>query len=242
MLLERGVLDAPALTRIETMREAAPQRLSKLVIDMGLISTDNLYRVLGEAAGFPLWDGEGEPFVDTGFPEGFLDYNRILPVQRADNVMLVIDDIEDDGLVDMLQRLRPDAQLALAPPQKLNQALALLFGDTQRDDEAGAATLGFDDINHLKDLALEAPIVRMVSELMTSGVEMGASDIHLEPAKNRIVLRYRVDGVLHVRPPPSPEEFPAVVVAHQDSRQPRHCRAAPAAGWEDSYAYRGSGG
>jgi general secretion pathway protein E len=210
LLLERGVLDAPALTRIETMREAAPQRLSKLVVDMGLISTDNLYRILAEAAGFPLWDGEGEPFVDSGFPEGFLDYNRILPVQRADDVMLVIDDIEDDGLVDMLHRLRPDAQLALAPPQKLNQSLALLFGDSQRDDEAGAAALGFDDISHLKDLALEAPIIRQVSEMITAGVEMGASDIHLEPGKQGIQLRYRVDGVLHARTAPATTDFPAV--------------------------------
>ena len=208
LLLERGVLDAGGLARVEEIRTSSPQRLSGLIVDMGLLSWEALYDIFSDATGLPLWNGEGEPFIDDGFPEGFLDYNRILPVQRADGPCFVIEDPEDDGLIDMLWRLRPEVPLALAPPQKLKPALAALFG--QNDDAVEARSLGADDISHLKDLALEAPIIRKVNDLITAGVEMRASDIHLEPGKQGIELRYRVDGVLHAGSPPSPEDYPAV--------------------------------
>lgn len=208
LLVERGVLDAGDLARVEEIRTNSPQRLSGLIVDMGLLSWDALYDIFADVTGLPLWDGEGDPFIDEGFPEGFLDYNRILPVQRADGPCFVLEDPEDDGLIDMLRRLRPDVPLALAPPQRLKPALAALFG--QNEDEAEARGFGAEDISHLKDLALEAPIIRKVNELITAGVEMRASDIHLEPGKQGIELRYRVDGVLHAGSPPSPEDYPAV--------------------------------
>jgi general secretion pathway protein E len=209
LLLQRGILDEAGLARVEEVRAASPQRLSKLVVDMGLVSADNLYQILAEASGLPIWDSEGEPFIDPFFPEGFLDYNRILPVQRGEATWLVVEDSEDDGLIDMLRRLRPETQIALAPPQKLNAAFAQLFGDSAREggEEAG---LGIDDISHLKDLALEAPIIRQVSELINAGIEVRASDIHLEPGKLGIDLRYRVDGVLHRRPAPAAQDYAAV--------------------------------
>ena len=209
LLIARGVLDAGGLARIEEIRARSPQRLSGLIVDMGLLSSDALYDIFADITGLQLWDGEGDPFIDEGFPPGFLDYNRILPVLRTDGPCFVLEDPEDDGLIDMLRRLRPEVSLALAPPQKLKKALAALFG--QNDDEAAEArSLGTEDISHLKDLALEAPIIRQVSELITDGVEMRASDIHLEPGKTGIELRYRVDGVLHSGSPPSAEDYPAV--------------------------------
>jgi len=210
LLVERGILGRDDLARIEAARAHNPQRLSQLVVDMGLMSQESLYELFSAALGVPLWDGDGEAFVDTTFPEGYLSFNRILPLRRETGVWLVVDDPEDDGLLDMLARLRPDAQIALCTPQKLSHALSILLGgDTGRAQEQGSLTV--EDIGHLKDLALEAPIVRLVNELITTGVEMGASDIHLEPEKNRIVLRYRVDGVLHVRPAPSLDDYAAVV-------------------------------
>ena len=209
LLLQRGVLDASGLARVEEIRAHSPQRLSHLVVDMGLLSWDALYEIFADVTGLPLWDGEGDSFVDEGFPDGFLDYNHILPVQRVGGQSLVIDDPEDDGLIDMLQRLRPEVPLFLAPPQKLKHALEALFG-TNADESTEARGLGAEDISHLKDLALEAPIIRQVSELITAGVEMRASDIHLEPGKQGVELRYRVDGVLHARAAPLPDDYPAV--------------------------------
>ncbi len=54
-----------------------------------------------------------------------------------------------------------------------------------------------EDVGHLKDLASEAPIIRLVNMLITRAVEGRASDIHIEPFEDELKVRYRIDGVLH---------------------------------------------
>jgi len=209
VLVERGILDEGRLARLQEIRSSSPQRLSKLVVDTGLLSTDALYGLFADITGLPLWNGEGEAFIDEAFPVGFLDFNHVLPVARDGETWFVIEDPEDDGLHDMLLRLRPAARIAIAPPQKLRPALTLLFGASGEDD--AETLLAAEDIGHLKDLALEAPIIRLVNDMVTTGVEIRASDIHLEPSKQGVSLRYRVDGVLHSRQAPETKDFPAVV-------------------------------
>jgi len=210
LLIEHGVVEPAALARLEEIRKTTPQRLSRLVVDMGLVSQETLCQTFADALHLPVWDGEGEPVSAAMFPQGFLDYNRILPLQRGSDVWLVIDDPEDDGLIDMLGRLHPEATVALAPPQRLSLALSrLAAGESVPDD--GGMGMSLEDVGHLKDLALEAPIIRQVNDLISAGIDMGASDIHLEPAKGRVELRYRIDGVLHARAAPSVEDYPAVI-------------------------------
>jgi general secretion pathway protein E len=61
-----------------------------------------------------------------------------------------------------------------------------------------------EDVEHLKDLASEAPVIRLVNMIMQRAVESRASDIHIEPFENRLKVRYRLDGVLHeVESPPA---------------------------------------
>ncbi len=61
-----------------------------------------------------------------------------------------------------------------------------------------------DDVNHLRDMASEAPIIRLVNRLIINAVEIKASDIHFEPFENEFKVRYRLDGVLHeVENPPT---------------------------------------
>jgi len=208
-LTARGILDAERREQISALRAKSPQKLGKLLVDTGLLNAEALYQFYGEHFGLPLWNGDGEPFLDERLPEGFIAYNRVLPVRQDGKLVLAIEDPEDDGLLDMLGRLLGDAQIQLAPAQKIGPALNTLLGDQGQD--AAGEDLSVDDISHLKDLALEAPIIRYVNEVIGDGVEMGASDIHLEPSKARIELRYRVDGVLITRVPPARDDYAAVV-------------------------------
>jgi general secretion pathway protein E len=61
--------------------------------------------------------------------------------------------------------------------------------DYQADDE--------EDIDHLRDLASEAPVIRLVNLIITKAIDLKASDIHFEPFETQFRIRYRVDGVLH---------------------------------------------
>src|SRR6202140_4718267 len=103
-----------------------------------------------------------------------------------------------------------DVRPLVAIPSELDAALERLYGagrtavgqilgDVEQRDE-----LAFDaDVQQLKDLASEAPVIRLVGLLITNALEARASDIHIEPFENRLIVRYRIDGVLHeVESPP----------------------------------------
>src|SRR5713101_1603176 len=98
----------------------------------------------------------------------------------------------------------------IAAPNEIDAALERLYGggkssmgqivDTiqTRDEEQD-----WGDVEHLKDLASEAPVIRLVNLMLTKALESRASDIHIEPFENRLHVRYRIDGVLHdVESPP----------------------------------------
>ena len=60
-----------------------------------------------------------------------------------------------------------------------------------------------DDAGHLRDMASEAPIIRLVNRLILNAIEQRASDIHFEPFEDIFKIRYRIDGVLHdIESPP----------------------------------------
>ena len=70
----------------------------------------------------------------------------------------------------------------------------------------------FGDIEHLKDLASEAPVIRLVNLVINHALERRASDIHIEPFENRLIVRYRIDGVLHETESP-PRRLSAAVIS-----------------------------
>ena len=76
-------------------------------------------------------------------------------------------------------------------PERLIETLGEGFGDDE-------------NIEHLRDLASEVPVIRMVNLIISRAVESRSSDIHIEPFEKDLRLRYRVDGVLqNIDPPPN---------------------------------------
>src|SRR5690606_249393 len=79
-------------------------------------------------------------------------------------------------------------------------------------ETAGGEAGELDDVEHLRDLASEAPVIRLVNLLVQRAVELRASDIHIEPFENRLKVRYRIDGVL-VEAESPPANLTAAVVS-----------------------------
>jgi general secretion pathway protein E len=210
-LLNQGVIDAKTLQRATQLNSDAPPE--KILLDMGIISEEQLLHAFSEISNLPIWDGEGEPTQPPPLPEEFLIYNSILAITKNDQQWLIIDTPLDDGLIDLLQRALPETQIALYPASELQQLIDKHYQLEVNQDNTDDGTLdnAFNDIERLKDLALEAPIIRLVNDMLSQAVKLGASDIHLEPSRNRIELRYRIDGVLVSRTSPNPDEYPAIV-------------------------------
>ncbi|RMD89920.1 MAG: type II secretion system protein GspE, partial [Alphaproteobacteria bacterium] len=105
----------------------------------------------------------------------------------------------------------------VAIPTEFEHAFDRLYGGAAAEPVAEETELGGDegletDIERLRDLASEAPVVRLVNRMIAAAIERRASDIHLEPFENRLRLRYRIDGVLTEGDPP-PFRLRAAIVS-----------------------------
>ncbi|HEX6112641.1 MAG TPA: type II secretion system ATPase GspE, partial [Geminicoccaceae bacterium] len=141
----------------------------------------------------------------------FLKEARILPLaDTGDGLTVAMADPLDRYTVSAMQLFAGKPVLPwVGVPADIEAALERLFGRSGTTGEViqpggEQAELGAeDDVQRLRDLASEAPVVRIVNRLISRAVESRASDIHIEPLEHNLRVRYRIDGVLReVETPP----------------------------------------
>jgi general secretion pathway protein E len=145
----------------------------------------------------------------------FLRAVRALPLSEHDGILVV-------ALADPLDSFVPAAiaaatgrtvRVEVAVSVELEAALARLLPDAdQSDKDANEAGPLEEDAERLKDLASEAPVIRLVNQIIGRAVESGASDIHIEPFEDALRIRYRYDGVLQEAESP-PVRMAAAIVS-----------------------------
>ena len=151
----------------------------------------------------------------------YLAENQVLPLARENGVLPVaIGDVTALGRVDEVALILDCAvRPVLAEPRKLAEAIAAVAqggGDSAQrvmdglggGEAAGVATDAAEDI---ANLANEAPVIKMVNLLLLEGINDGASDVHVEPYEVDLVVRYRIDGILHEGPKPPPRYRLAII-------------------------------
>ena len=209
VLVEQGHCDARTVARARRVAAENGQRLDTVLIGLGLVSERGLAAGYAALLGLPLATPErypaAEPLLPDRLPLRFLRDNRVLPLAVVDGVMSV-------AAADPLDAFAPAAiaaasglrvALEVAVPIELDAALGRLYPDAPGaepgHDDAGHGDAGHDeeDTERLKDLASEAPVIRLVNGTIARAVETGASDIHIEPFEDQLRVRYRYDGVLH---------------------------------------------
>ena len=223
ILIERGKLDAAGLDRALRLQQETHEKLGILLVTLGLVAQRDVAEALAHQLGMPLVEAAGYPelpILEERVSARFLRDARVLPLVEGEHeLVLAMADPTDSYTIsafEMVTGLKVRPQVAI--PTELEAALERLYGAgksalgqimgdvEQRDD------LAFDaDVQHLKDLASEAPVIRLVSLIITNALEMRASDIHIEPFENRLIVRYRIDGVLHEVESPPRRLSPAVI-------------------------------
>ena len=210
-LLERGKLSAGDLGRARRLADDAGEPLVRMLVRLGLVSERDMAQAMSEVLSLPLADQAhfpGEPVAEGLFSLRFLKDARVLPlVEEEGFVRVAVADAADPFVLQSLVEAagKPvEAQVGL--PSEIESALIRLYEKPAEPEPEAEAELGdFDeeDIEHLKDLASEAPVIRMVNHLIQKAVESRASDIHIEPFADELKVRYRVDGILReVEAPP----------------------------------------
>jgi general secretion pathway protein E len=142
------------------------------------------------------------------FSARFLRETTLFPYQTAkDRNTLAVADPNDVAAVRAAEIvLGKPVEIAVASFEDIATVLAERLGEDElsRPGTADVATAGADDdIESLRDLASGAPVVRAVNDLLEKAMELRASDIHIEPFRNGLVIRMRVDGLLRAIPAPA---------------------------------------
>jgi len=225
LLLEQGRVGADDLRKIKRLQQERGERLERLLLDLGFISEEDLLPLLSDYLGVPTVTRKDFPEVPV--PLGnlnlkFLKHAKALPLAQNNGTLVVaMSDPADYYTIQGLQ-LATGFQIEprLARERDVLEALEMAYGaGTPGENGAGEPTDAEieyfsddeEDVNHLRDLASEAPVIRFVNLLISRAVEQRASDIHVEPFETELKVRYRVDGVLHDVEPPARRLQAAIV-------------------------------
>ena len=205
LLVRAGKLTPRDLERALAAQHEMGGALDGVLVSLGLVSEPDAAHALAEHLGLPFVAAEAFPEVPPELPgllPEFLKTHHVLPLRAEDGRLDVVMRAPQDAFV--LKALHLTTGLAVRPavglPSDIGKALqrqqeeaAAETGDDGALDEEGAG----DFVEHLRDLASEAPVIRLVNTLIGRVIELRASDIHLEPFDDGLHVRYRIDGVLH---------------------------------------------
>ncbi len=215
VLIDRARLKDADLQRARRVHaENAEGSLLALLTRLGLAGEREVAEASGEVLQLPLVSAKDCPEVP---PSGvqlslrFLKHFHVVPVGETDDqITLLVADPNDPYPVQAARMATGrSVQVQIGLRSEIDDLIERYYGQGRSAMGAIVENLsedggGEDDVEHLRDLASEAPVIRLVNLLMQRAVEARASDIHIEPFENRLRVRYRIDGVLQeVESPPS---------------------------------------
>ncbi len=214
MLLATGKLSADDLRRVRQVQQERGEPLERLLLELGFMAEDDLLPVLADYYHAPLIGVRDFPQAPPelgSINPAYFRQARICPLRVQDGQLIAA--MADPGDVDAVEALEKATGLRLvrrlARERELLDALTAYYaegGETATGAEAGeggSIEEDQDDVEHLRDLASEAPVIRLVNVMISRAMEQRASDIHIEPFEKELRIRYRIDGILHdIEAPP----------------------------------------
>ena len=222
-LIENGKLERSGLERAKRLRAESGQPLNALLTKLGLVSERDLAEAYASQLQIPLVgarDFPDSPFLEEKLSPRFLRESRILAMgEEPEGIALAMADPLDDYAADAIRLITGREVLRrVAVPAELEAAIDRLYRKSDSSGEGVDDTVDITDddleidVERLKDLASEAPVIRLVNRLIDKAVEQRASDIHIEAFEDKLRVRYRIDGVLHEVDPPA-NRFRAAIVS-----------------------------
>jgi general secretion pathway protein E len=206
-LVASGRLDEAAAERALRLRAGSEERLEQILTKLGLVHEKDVAEAMSSELGVPMAlpsDFPDEPVLESASPK-FLRQAQVLPLRDLpDRLLLAVADPLNKYPVQSLALLAgKPVEIRIATPSDVELAHERLYGGEKGafgrivDEIEQADDMGpDDDIDRLRDLASEEPVIRLVNLLIARAVESRASDIHIEPFQDRLAVRYRIDGVL----------------------------------------------
>jgi type IV pilus assembly protein PilB len=205
LMVERGLVTDAQLEQALSEQRRTGKRMGETLLKMGAISSLDLARVLADHLGLPFVDLRSRPpdlVLAALIPEQIARRYCALPVARwSGQLVVAMANPNDVFALDDLRVLTGQPVIpALAEPEHLQQTLDRAYQHVDVETSFDDATADHDEVVHALATvdALDAgPVVRLVDALLEKAANDKASDLHIEPTRDSVVIRERIDGVLH---------------------------------------------
>ena len=235
LLIKEGLITQGELEKAISAQRQEGGRLGETIVKLGLVKEDDIVRVLGKQLGIPYFTiGTGmlrpaaSQKLENFIPQEFAMKNYVLPLSHTlKSITVAMSDPLDLLLLDNLRKLTGcEINPVIATKGEILNAIEEFYGKSSMLKEAVMASYEGDNANYAdtvevveSELSLdkliaraeEAPVVKLVDLIIRQAINERASDIHVEPFKDKISLRYRIDGKLYEIPPPAKHLHLAII-------------------------------
>jgi general secretion pathway protein E len=218
-LIEKGLIQENDLEKVSPPDQPSDEfSIQERLIDAGLLREEEFHCALEEFFGVPFAtkdDYPKEPLLISNLSAQFMKESKFLPASLTNNELTVIMGNPLDYYTMDALRLATNVEIRIlaGKESEILEAIERLYGSSGTsmekiiEDMEGIPEYRSEDeenVDHLRDMASEGPVIRLVNLIITRAIEMRTSDIHFEPFEDQFRVRYRVDGVLHdVESPPN---------------------------------------
>lgn len=227
MLVEKGLIDEEELRTAVTALKTSREKIGRILVDLGYISERDLLLTLSEQLEIPVMTPEefpAVPAVENTFSLRFLKQCKLAPISVDEKtITVVMSDPLDAGTLDAVRQYTGlEIKIFMATENEVLDLVEKFYGSSSSsfgriiegigEGDVDSLSDDIEDVEHLKDLASEAPVIRLVNMLISRAIEGRASDVHIEPFEKDLKVRYRIDGILHDVESP-PKKLKAAVIS-----------------------------
>jgi len=220
ILLRHKKISEKVLKEIKNNNLHSGNFMGKTLVDHGYIHTQTLMETLSTELRLPYVKREqypksGLPVEGLSISEAFLREKIIFPLQlKEDNLIVaVFDPFDLYTIEDLKVSLGKNIRVVLSSEQDILESIESHYGKggssamdrmvgNINDDDLHSLDSMDESTEHIRDMASEAPVIKLVNHIISEAIESRASDIHFEPFADELLLRYRIDGILHEFDPP----------------------------------------
>jgi len=234
LLIKEGLISEEQLQKAIFAQKQEGKRIGETLVKLGLVTEKDIVVTLGKQLNIPyaslakgLLEPDPNQDLDKLVPQSFARQYRLIPLSRnLNSLTMAFADPLDVIMMDNLKKMTGcDVNPIVASESDIIQALDKFYGEKDLLKEAisesyeGDTGIEIEEASKEESLSLdtliaraeEAPVVKLVDLILRQAIKDRASDIHIEPFKERIGVRYRIDGTLYEIPPPARHLLLAIV-------------------------------
>ncbi len=229
ILIRRGLIDQKQLEQLR-LNEGGSSSIVDAAIQKGIVQEEPALRALGDELGIEFIDlrnAEVDLELLKTFPQKLIYRHNLFPLRRDNGSLVVatsdpldlyaLDEAGSQTGLGIVPVVAERAEIARLMKKHLgvgSETVEGLLAARAEEEEVQLLEEIEVDGSELGEMAQEASVVRLVNEILVEAIDSRASDVHIESQANGFVIRYRIDGILHVQPaPPEINRFQAAIIS-----------------------------